>query len=180
VLIVQPLKIMQLATPTTIEPKAAVENGEAHISVAVLGAMGDFNALSSTILLNSILAGLRRRKVAIKSNGDFFLKLFSVMIFTVPIESKSAAFAAVKDTLGELGLLECSTIAHYTADQVWLTNYGISVSASFEDLFVRPEYIEAARANIAEIQRTKAERTAAFMADIYRLLAKAQSATDSK
>lgn len=171
---------MESATPIVNEPQPVIKDSEATITVAVLGAIGDFNALASTMLLNAMLSGLRRKQVAVISHGDFFLKLFSVMMFTVPVESKAAALGAVRETLIELGLLECATVAHFTADLVLFTNYGISAPAKFEDLFLRPEYFAAARAHVAELERTKIQRTTALMCALCELLAKAKGGTDQK
>lgn len=102
------------------------------------------------------------------------------MMFTVPIEAKAATAGAVRETLIELGLLQCATVAHFTSDGVLFTNYGISAGARFEDLFLRPEYFKEALDHAAEWESTQRQRTAALMLAVYGLFAKAKGGNDQK
>ena len=172
---------MQSSTPSGIEPKPTIKDGELNIAVAVVSLVEGFNGFSATLLRDSILAGIRRAPVEIISHGDYFLNCFAVVNVVVAVGAKAEALEAIRSTLRELYLLESATIAIYTADQVWLTLQGFNKGTTdFESLFVRPEYLEQARANIRQMEICAPEKTATLLRELCTLLEKGTRTEDSK
>ena len=175
------LKIMVASTPSGIEPKPTIKDGELNIAVAIVSLVERFNGFSATLLRDSILAGIRRAPVEIISHGDSFLNCFAVVNVVVAVGAKAEALEAIRSTLRELYLLESATIAIYTADNIWLILQGFNKGTTdFEALFIRPEYLEQARENIRAMEKRRPDKTAALLREICNLLAKGTSKTDSQ
>ena len=167
---------MNATTPTVFEPKPIIKDGEASIAVAVVSIAENFSALSANMLQAALLSGVQRNGVAVTRHGDYFLNRFAANIITVPVDGKPAALSAIRATLNELHLLEAATIATYTDDQIWLTiQAGIAVAGAtnFEALFIRPEYLEQARSNLREMEKTHVQKIAAGTLELFNMLAKA-------
>jgi len=163
-----------------MEPKPAIKEGELNIGIAVVSLVDGFNGFSATILRDAVLAGIRRASVQIILHGDYFLSAFAVNNVVVPVSAKAAALQAIRDTLTELHLFESATIATYTDENIWLILDGFNKgSADFESLFVRPEYLERAKANYREMEKSGPAKTAALLQEVVELLARGTSKTDS-
>jgi len=172
---------METETPSVIEMPRATDNVQAYIAVAVVWYPEAFNLPANVILKNALEAGLRRKPVRIAAHGGYFKNVFSVSVFTIDPAEKASALKALKETLAELKLLELSTIAVRTAEEIWLTIHGLGIGGmTFDQTFLRSEDIAAAKAE-SESLRVHAEfMWKAFIEDWKRTHPEQSGDTDSK
>lgn len=142
-----------MKSPTLILHTPQVETGsdKVMIGVAVLSHVWPhpFNQLSHTILAKAIRSGLDSAVVSYEF-GAYYRPLFSVQVLTVPSAGQAqAAIAAIKQTLAALGLGDCSAIATFTAELVWVTIHGLGIGGtSFDKAFLKREEMDVCDAEI--------------------------------
>ena len=148
---------MQSPIQTIEPPRSSVGEKNAALAVAILTTPENCTLIFCNTIVTMLAAALRRNSVPVIKEGALMDEIFSVAVLDVPWQLRGHALDVIKDALKEAELMDRATIAVSTAEDVWLTVYGIGEgSIDFQKVFLRPELFERMRATVENAKRISA------------------------